>query len=109
DGLRKGMSVLEELGSDACSQSKLTLAQRRDQPHRAPRARGILNSLAIEVLNASTLDVGRIQPRPESGLRQQREFVRRIAAIEVGCWVLLGKRSEEHTSELQSLTNLVCR
>src|SRR5437016_8172676 len=37
------------------------------------------------------------------GMRHHHENVRFVALI----W--LGERSEEHTSELQSLTNLVCR
>src|SRR5437899_4470876 len=33
----------------------------------------------------------------------------RIAALQASAWACLGERSEEHTSELQSLRHLVCR
>src|ERR1035438_8182717 len=88
DGLRKGVCVCEKMGSDASSQPELVLAQRRYQANGAPRARSIPDSIAIELLNAGALDVRRIQPRTESGLRQQCEFVGRIAAVKDGSWIL---------------------
>src|SRR5437016_9041554 len=43
-------------------------------------------------------------PNVGVGMRKMMLFAAR-AALKLGC----GRRSEEHTSELQSLTNLVCR
>src|SRR2546430_10549543 len=38
-----------------------------------------------------------------------RSFVREVERLEGGTRYTLGARSEEHTSELQSQSNLVCR
>src|ERR1700690_4081293 len=56
-----------------------------------PGTRGSQNNLVIELFNARAFYVCGIQPCAESGLRQQRQFVRCIAAVEVGGWVLFGE------------------
>ena len=51
--------------------------------------------------------------QPEADLRSAKVYRRTRSGtqqiIDVNLWELLTNRSEEHTSELQSLTNLVCR
>src|SRR5262249_58448744 len=73
----------------------------------------------LSLHDALPISVGRQQPERVPTLRPPR--VRDLAALEhdvvdraVGqaaahCEAALSARSEEHTSELQSLTNLVCR
>src|SRR5262249_62167222 len=74
------------------------------QPRQQPEPPGIEERLQAAVA-----------PTCQEAMRQARRDLRPYASFVIECWkrsptepVLL-KRSEEHTSELQSLTNLVCR
>src|SRR5437016_9491535 len=51
-------------------------------------------------------------PKQAVSRKERRTFLRAVPAVVAGAIaapVLAQQRSEEHTSELQSLTNLVCR
>src|SRR5438034_9789550 len=53
--------------------------------------------------------LGRWQDRPESH-RARRQATRAVGSLLLGCrWWCPATRSEEHTSELQSHSDLVCR
>src|SRR5688572_32708635 len=52
----------------------------------------------------------RSRSRPKSGTRKSTGYVGCVPSSSTPCWPpFLGQRSEEHTSELQSQSNLVCR
>src|SRR5438046_1011107 len=85
-------------------------------PIRTPRA-GRLGAAFAPTPTVAAADIGRDRdrdprcPAPASALGRQEALG---AAAQAPSWVgsagpLDGVRSEEHTSELQSLTNLVCR
>src|SRR5438093_4333669 len=56
------------------------------------------------------LELGRDPERPLLGRVRLHHFrARHLAVLDLLSEPRIGSRSEEHTSELQSLTNLVCR
>src|SRR2546427_3475083 len=69
-----------------------------------------LEHLRRGVVSRARLRLQRPQQHPLQRRRDRRaEASRRHDAGRVGVGLLAGERSEEHTSELQSQSNLVCR
>src|SRR5207302_7616449 len=88
--------------------AEVAQAERRAVPHDGGVARGHIEiALGVEAnvrqRMASEPDVGLVEGRDLPGARARQE-------PELGGhWLRVARRSEEHTSELQSRENLVCR
>src|ERR1039458_5521518 len=96
-----------ELAADLAAETfACALASRANYDESRGEPRAWLYGIARHLL-ADSLSRGQVQDRVRLRLRLERLYIDDEAIARIG--ELTGSRSEEHTSELQSLRHLVCR